>query len=302
MRQAESRPEHQEGSVEGHHRGDVEAAERDGRGADADAQIVVAVDHRVLGVVGEDPEQVAEQQPPGQRRHRAEPAGERRRVAAAHRRERHRDAEAEGDAEDGLRHREEALAERIDDRDGERDDAPGDGRCVGRQDERERGQGEHRAEQQGLAHADRAARHRARRGPLHVLVEVAVGDVVDGAAGAAHEEGAQHEDDDEMPAGEATGREPERGERRPEQQQRAGRAVPADQVEPEGEARARRAGHVEAVMAACICRPAQPSSCFWNTRPACSRSAWNLIFGQLASIARNSGAYSTSTVGASTAS
>ena len=47
---------------------------------------------------------------------------------------------------------------------------------------------------------------------------------------------------------------------------------------------------------------AQPSSCFWNTSPACSRSAWNRIFGQLLSIARSSGAYSTSTVGASTAS
>ena len=36
--------------------------------------------------------------------------------------------------------------------------------------------------------------------------------------------------------------------------------------------------------------------------PACSRKAWKRIFGQLASIARSSGAYSTSTVGASTAS
>ena len=45
-----------------------------------------------------------------------------------------------------------------------------------------------------------------------------------------------------------------------------------------------------------------PSSRFWNTSPACSRRAWNLIFGQLLSMARSSGAYSTSTVGASTAS
>ena len=46
----------------------------------------------------------------------------------------------------------------------------------------------------------------------------------------------------------------------------------------------------------------QPSSRCWNTSPACSRSAWNLILGQLLSMARSSGAYSTSTVGASTAS
>ena len=45
-----------------------------------------------------------------------------------------------------------------------------------------------------------------------------------------------------------------------------------------------------------------PSSRFWNTSPACSRSAWNLISGQLASIARSSGEYSTSSVGALTAS
>ena len=44
-----------------------------------------------------------------------------------------------------------------------------------------------------------------------------------------------------------------------------------------------------------------PMRC-WNTNPACSRRAWNSIFGQLLSIARSSGAYSTSTVGAPTAS
>jgi len=48
-------------------------------------------------------------------------------------------------------------------------------------------------------------------------------------------------------------------------------------------------------------RPQSPIR-FWNTSPACSRSAWNLILGQLLSMARNSGAYSTSSVGACTAS
>ena len=40
----------------------------------------------------------------------------------------------------------------------------------------------------------------------------------------------------------------------------------------------------------------------WKTSPACSRMAWNLIFGQLASTARNVAMWSSSTVGASTAS
>ena len=123
-RAAEAGPDREEGGVERHHRGDVEAAERDRRGLDADAQVVVAVDHRVLGVVGEHPEQVADQQPPGERRHGAGERRERPRIAAAHRGEGHRDAEAEGDAEDRLRHREEALGERIDQRHRQRGDAP----------------------------------------------------------------------------------------------------------------------------------------------------------------------------------
>ena len=120
--------------------------------------------------------------------------------------------------------------------------------------------------------ANRAARHRPLRGALDVAVEIAVGDVVDAAAGAAHQERAEHEDRQQVPAREAAGGDPQRRQRRPEQQQPAGGAVPADQVEVEREA------------ASCMvdgCAAGQPSSCFWNTSPACSRSAWNLIFGQL---------------------
>ena len=53
-------------------------------------------------------------------------------------------------------------------------------------------------------------------------------------------------------------------------------------------------------MAARPAAPDQPSSCFWKTRPACSRSAWNLILGQFSCIARSSPAYSSSTQAAST--
>ena len=63
---------------------------------------------------------------------------------------------------------------------------------------------------------------------------------------AAHEEGADDEDDEEVPAGEAAGGDPERRQRGPEQQRPARGPVPADQVEPQGEARASK-GQVHGV-------------------------------------------------------
>jgi hypothetical protein len=152
--------------------------------------------------------------------------------------ERHRDAEAEGDAEDALRHREEALAERIDERHREGDDAPHHRREVGRENERERAERERGAQRERLGNAHRAARHRPLRGALDVAIELAVGDVVGGAAGAAHQQGADDEDDEQVHTGEAARRDPQRRQRRPEQQQRAGRSIPADQVEIEREAAA----------------------------------------------------------------
>ena len=47
---------------------DVEAAERDRRRAQPEAHVVVAIDHRVLGVVGHDPEEIEQQEPPRDRR------------------------------------------------------------------------------------------------------------------------------------------------------------------------------------------------------------------------------------------
>ena len=92
--------------VAGRHRRDVEAAEEDGRGLDAELQVVFAVHHRVLGVVGEHPEDVGRPQQPRERRHVARLRGEG-----------HRDAEAEAHAQPRLRHGEEALGERVDGRD-----------------------------------------------------------------------------------------------------------------------------------------------------------------------------------------
>ncbi len=52
-------PDNQEGEIAQHHHRHVGAAQRDRGGFHADAQVVVTIDHRVFGVIGQHPEQVA---------------------------------------------------------------------------------------------------------------------------------------------------------------------------------------------------------------------------------------------------
>mmetsp|Transcript_33908 Transcript_33908/g.79387 ORF Transcript_33908/g.79387 Transcript_33908/m.79387 type:complete len:245 (+) Transcript_33908:1638-2372(+) len=151
--------------------------------------------------------------------------------AALRRREGHRDAEGEGHAEHRLRHRQHAFGERVGDGHRQRREAQQDGRRVGGQHQAEGQQRQRRAQQQGLPGRHRAGRHRALGGALDVAVEVAVGHVVDAAAGRAHQHRAQREHRQQMPAGEAVGRDPQRRQRGPEQQQPAGRPVPADELQ-----------------------------------------------------------------------
>ena len=197
----EPRPDRQVGRIKTHDRRHVEAAERDGRGLHADAQVVVAVDHGVFGVVGQHPEQVAEHQPPRLQRH-----------AALHRRVGHRNAEAEGHAQHRLRHRDHALGVGIDQRDGQRRKRPGNGGGVGGQHQAEGDERQHGAHGQRFLHADEPAGHRALRGALDVAVELAVGHVVDAAAGRAHQDGAEREHHHQMPARKAARRQPQRAE------------------------------------------------------------------------------------------
>src|SRR5438105_14892860 len=76
----------------------IEAAECQRRCANADVDVVVPIDHRVFGVVSDDPEKIDDQQHPGEQRH-----------GILHGSERHRDAERKCDSEERLRKREEAL-------------------------------------------------------------------------------------------------------------------------------------------------------------------------------------------------
>ena len=77
LRIADARHRQDEETVADHHRHQVVAAEEDGRRLDADAQVVVAVDHRVLGVVGQHPEEVGRPQLPRERAARR-PSAQRR--------------------------------------------------------------------------------------------------------------------------------------------------------------------------------------------------------------------------------
>jgi hypothetical protein len=110
------------------------------------------------------------------------------------------------------------------------------GQPVGQQHQAEGGQRQRCAQQQGLALGHRAARDGAVRGAAYMQVELGVGHVVHGAAGRAHEDGAEREYRQQRPAGKAARRHPQRRQRGPQQQQPTGWAIPADEVEPELEA------------------------------------------------------------------
>ena len=62
-------------------------------------------------------------------------------------------------------------------------------------------------------------------GAFDVLVEIAIGVVVDHATGRAHQHGAEQEHQQHRPFRPAVGRQPQRPQRRPEQQQDADRLV-----------------------------------------------------------------------------
>ncbi len=155
------------------------------------------------------------------------------RRTAVHRGERHRNAEAEGHAQHRLRHGHIPLGIGIDQRQHQAQHRPGDGGDVGREHQQEGHESEHGAHAQRFFHAHAPAGHRALRGALDVFVELAVGHVVDAAAGAAHEDGAGHEHQQQVQPRETARRHPEGRQRRPEQQQPAGGAVPADQIQVE---------------------------------------------------------------------
>src|SRR6266849_5278827 len=100
--QADACKQRQHHAVANHYRRHIVSAEGDRSGLDADAQIVVAIHHRVLGIVSDRPEDVGKEQPPAFGRDGSEYCG----VP-------HRNAEAERDSEIGLRNRKKPFGEGI---------------------------------------------------------------------------------------------------------------------------------------------------------------------------------------------
>ena len=235
--ESDGRPGYEVGGVKRHHPRHIPPAQRDGRGLDADLEVIVAVDHGVLGIVGQHPAQVAQQQRPGLRRHRGGQTGQRRIPPTQHGRKRHRDTKAERHAQHRLRHRHHALGIGIGQGHRQRRERQPDGGRIGGQHQRKGQCSQHRTHRQGLFHRQGAAGDRALCGALDVAVELAVGHIVGTAAGRAHQHRAQREHQHQVPARKAIGRDPQRAERGPQQQQPAGRAVPADQVKVQRQAR-----------------------------------------------------------------
>lgn len=196
--------------IAGHDGSHVETAEGDGGGADADLQVVVTVDHRIFGVIGDGPEDVGQQHDPG-----AERNGIRDGCI------RHRNAETEGNAQIRLRNGKEALEEGI---------AAGKDGSYHRQRPHERAIGKHQRQRQqaeddehghGFPRGDDTAGQRAIHGALDGTVEIPIGEVVDRAAGGAHEHGAEAEGKERIGWRPAVGSHEQCPQRGPDQQQDA---------------------------------------------------------------------------------
>ena len=153
-----------------------------------------------------------------------------------------------------------------------------DRRPVERQHQKQRAEGQRGGDDERFPRRDLAARQRAIGGALDVRVEIAIGVVVDRAAGRAHQQRAEHEDADDDPRRRPERGEPQRGQRRPQQQQRADRLVEPDQplvgVDPRGDRLpARRLAAPEPGPPSVIARPAAARAASSARAAQCRRAA-----------------------------
>src|SRR5699024_1158102 len=102
-----------------------------------------------------------------------------------------------------------------------------DGQRIGQQDQAEGNQQQHRENQHGFPRLDPAGGDGTAGGALDPGVELAVGEVVDGAAGRAHHENAGGEDQQQRPRRKIAGGQPQGPPACPQQQQGADGAVHA---------------------------------------------------------------------------
>ena len=172
-----------------HDGGDVKTTEGDRRGLDADLEVVVAVDHGVFGIVGHRPEDVGQQQPPGLRRHLAELRG----VG-------HGNTETEGHPQIGLGNGKETFGQGVGGGQKERRKRePDQQRFAQQQNQGKTRQTEQGKQGQGFPAAHLPRRQRPLPGAFDVLVEIAVGKIIDHAARRAHQQGPQGKHPDQHP-------------------------------------------------------------------------------------------------------
>ena len=109
---------------------------------------------------------------------------------------REQDGAGKGDAQNELRRGEAAFAERVKQHDDAADDGQQDGLPVEQQDEQKIEQHQDDAEDDSGGDADLAPHQRAVAGTLDMAVEIAVGEVVEDAAGGVGQPGTEQENAD----------------------------------------------------------------------------------------------------------
>ncbi len=194
--------------------GPVMPPEQDGRGFDADFQIVFTVHHGVERVVNQHPAHVDGKQRPGQRWD-----------CAGFCRKGHGYAPAKGKTQHDLRPMGIALEKRITGGKGCSGKGQQDGQVIGLQYQQQGQQQQQEKTDQGLFNTQLTAGQRPAAGALHVRVEITVGDVIHHATRCAHDHYAQGENHDVFPSRLTLAGNQQSPPGRPQQQQHADGAI-----------------------------------------------------------------------------
>ena len=182
----------------------IERAKGNRRGMQSQPHVVVPINHRIFGIVGDGPENICRQQPPCNRRHRA-----------MHGRKRHRNTETKCHPEIRLRQGEKSLGVRVGQRQKQRHHREHPHQFIHLNDQHECRQRQQRSQHPGLFPAYLARSQRTVLRPLHMLVEVTIGVVIDDATGRAHQQRAKRKNPDHEPGRLASRGNPKRPQRRP---------------------------------------------------------------------------------------
>ena len=102
---------------------------------------------------------------------------------------------------------------------------------IGHQHEAEGGETQHQEERQRLRHRHVAGHEGSAPRATDAAIEVAVREVVDDAAGGAHQQGTEHENHQKIEIGDTLRRDPQGPERGPQEQKAANWPIPADEPE-----------------------------------------------------------------------